>query len=152
MAKRPVNLAKSVKARLLNTARAEVRVFDVALVRFALEQLLYRLSISKHRNRFVLRGGMLVTVWLQSESRETRDADFLRYGGATPEQLVADFGEIKGIAVEDGLEFDIEALASAPIREEMEYGGIRFKTFCPYREDENSSDNRHRIWRCTCRS
>lgn len=46
MAKIPTNLAKSVKDRLLNIARKEGRAFDVLLVRFALERLLYRLSVS----------------------------------------------------------------------------------------------------------
>ncbi len=45
MAKAPANMAKSVKDRLLNIARKESRAFDVLLVRFALERLLYRLSI-----------------------------------------------------------------------------------------------------------
>ena len=53
-------MAKSVKDRLLNIARKEGRAFDVLLVRFALERLLYRLSVSAHRDRFILTGGMLV--------------------------------------------------------------------------------------------
>lgn len=40
-------MAKSVKDRLRNIARQEGRVFDILLVRFALERLLYRLSISR---------------------------------------------------------------------------------------------------------
>ena len=40
MAKEPVNIAASVKQRLLNLARAEGQLFDVLLVRFALERLL----------------------------------------------------------------------------------------------------------------
>ena len=129
MGEKPINLAKSVKDRLLNIARANGRVFEVVLVRFALERLLYRLSQSAHRDRFVLKGGMLVTVWLESESRETRDVDFLGHGDEGPKQLVADFREIMSIAVEDGIEFDLDALKANPIREEMEYGGTRLKTF-----------------------
>ena len=63
MARPPVNIARSVKDRLLAMARKEGRAFDVLLVRFALERLLYRLSLSEHRDRFVLKGGMLVTAW-----------------------------------------------------------------------------------------
>ena len=77
MAKTPTNMARSVKDRLLNIARQEGRVFDVLLVRFTLERLLYRLSVSQHRDRFVLKGGMLVTVWVEDDNRVTRDADFL---------------------------------------------------------------------------
>lgn len=128
MAKAPANMAKSVKDRLLNIARQEGRVFDVVLVRFALERLLYRLSISKHRDRFVLKGGMLVTVWVENDNRVTRDADFLGHGDPDPERLAADFREIMAVECDDGLVFDLEALAATAIREEMEYGGTRLKT------------------------
>lgn len=128
MAKPPVNLAKSVKDRLLNLARAEGRVFDVVLVRFALERLLYRLSISEHRQRFVLKGGMLVTAWIDDDNRVTRDADFLGHGDADPEKLKADFAHIMTIPADDGLRFDVDALTATAIREEMEYGGVRLRT------------------------
>jgi predicted nucleotidyltransferase component of viral defense system len=128
MAKVPTNLAKSVKDRLLNLARAEGRVFDAVLVRFALERLLYRLSISDHRHRFVLKGGMLVTVWIDDDNRVTRDADFLGHGDGTAGGLMATFKEIMDIPGDDGLDFDVDALAATAIREEMEYGGVRLKT------------------------
>lgn len=128
MAKTPTNMAKSVKDRLLNIARQEGRVFDVLLVRFALERLLYRLSVSEHRDRFVLKGGMLVTVWVEDDNRVTRDADFLGHGDPDPERLAADFREIMAIESDDGLVFDLDALAATAIREEMEYGGTRLKT------------------------
>lgn len=128
MAKSPVNLAKSVKDRLLNISRREGRAFDVLLVRFALERLLYRLSISDHRERFVLKGGMLVTAWIDDDNRVTRDADFLGHGDADPDKLIADFRAIMLIEGDDGLVFDVDALAATAIREEMEYGGVRLKT------------------------
>lgn len=128
MAKAPVNIAKSVKDRLLNIARKEGRAFDILLVRFALERLLYRLSVSEHRDRFVLKGGMLVTVWIDDDNRVTRDADFLGHGDADPDRLIADFREIMEIEGGDGLLFDVDALSASLIREEMEYGGVRLKT------------------------
>lgn len=128
MARQPTNIARSVKDRLLNLARAEGKVFDVVLVCFALERLLYRLSLSEYRDRFVLKGGMLVTVWLEDDNRVTRDADFLGHVEPDTDRLVADFREIMSIPAEDGLIFDVEALAATTIREAMEYGGIRIKT------------------------
>lgn len=128
MAKAPTNMAKSVKDRLLNIARKEGRAFDVLLVRFALERLLYRLSVSAHRERFVLKGGMLVTVWVADDNRVTRDADFLGHGDADPDHLIADFGAIMAIESDDGLVFDVDALTATVIREEMEYGGVRLRT------------------------
>ena len=128
MAKTPTNIAKSVKDRLLKIARQEGRAFDVLLVRFALERLLYRLSVSAQRDRFVLKGGMLVTVWVDDDNRVTRDADFLGHGDSDPGHLTADFREIMAIESDDGLIFDLDALAATVIREEMEYGGTRLKT------------------------
>jgi Nucleotidyl transferase AbiEii toxin, Type IV TA system len=96
--------------------------------RFKAERLLYRLSVSEYRERFVLKGGMLVTAWIDDDNRVTRDADFLGYGDANPDKLVADFRAIMQIEGDDGLVFDADALVATAIREEMEYGGVRLKT------------------------
>lgn len=128
MAKGISNRAASIKQRLLNLARAEGRVYEVVLVRYALERLLYRLSISDQRDRFVLKGGMLVTLWIESDNRETRDADFLGYGDADHESLRTAFADILSIDADDGLKFDLESLTATAIREEMEYGGVRLRT------------------------
>ncbi|UIJ46037.1 nucleotidyl transferase AbiEii/AbiGii toxin family protein [Sphingomonas cannabina] len=127
MASERANRAASVKDRLLNLARRDGRVFDVVLVRYALERLLYRLSLSKHRDRFVLKGGMLVTIWLPGGNRETRDADFLGYGDASEATIRATFAEIMAIASDDGLRFDIDNMTVATIRDDIEYGGIRLR-------------------------
>lgn len=128
MAEAPKNLAASVKQRLLNMAREQGRAFDILLVRFALERLLFRLSLSTYRENYILKGGMLVTQWLDHDNRETRDADFLGFGEADAEAIKAIFTEIMTIAGDDGLEFDTGALVATAIREEMEYGGIRLRT------------------------
>jgi predicted nucleotidyltransferase component of viral defense system len=128
MADTKKNQAASVKQRLLNLARKEGRVYDVVLVRYALERALYRLSISDHRDRFVLKGGMLVTLWLDDGNRETRDADFLGSGDSEHDRLKTTFAEILGIQIDDGLDFDIDGLTATAIREDMEYGGVRLRT------------------------
>lgn len=122
------NIAASVKQRLLNIARAQHRVFDIVLIRFALERLLFRLSKSAYRERYILKGGMLVTQWLDHDNRETRDIDFLGFGANHPDALRTIFAEIMSIDGEDGLEFDAHALIASVIREETEYGGIRLRT------------------------
>jgi predicted nucleotidyltransferase component of viral defense system len=128
MAKAPANVAASVKQRLLNMARAQGQVLDVVLIRFALERLLYRLAKSDHRDRFILKGGMLVTLWLEEDNRVTRDMDFLGRGNASEEELKAVFAEIMAIECNDGLKFDVDGLSVTAIREEMQYGGTRLRT------------------------
>lgn len=128
MAREPKDLAASVRQRLLNLAREEERVFDVVLVAFGLERLIYRLSISKYRDDFVLKGGMLVTLWTADPGRFTRDVDFLAFGAEDEEKLKAAFAEILAIDGGDGLAFDAANITAAPIREDQVYGGMRLKT------------------------
>ena len=54
MAKQPRDIGASIRARLLNLARAKGQAFDLLLTRYATERLLYRLSTTPHRDRFVL--------------------------------------------------------------------------------------------------
>jgi predicted nucleotidyltransferase component of viral defense system len=125
---KPANIAASVRQRLLNIARAEGQLFDVLLVRFALERLLFRLSKSNYRDRFILKGGMLVTLWLEEDNRVTRDVDFLGSGDANADNLKAAFAEIMAIECQDGLRFDVGKLTVTTIRDDMEYGGTRLQT------------------------
>jgi hypothetical protein len=55
----PKNVPASVRARLLNVAKTQKTEFGQILVRFALERLLYRISQSKHSDRFLLKGALL---------------------------------------------------------------------------------------------
>lgn len=128
MAETPRDMAASVRQRLLNLSRDEGRVFDVVLVTYGLERLIYRLSVSDHRNSFILKGGMLVTLWTADKSRVTRDADFLGHGESTEDHLKAAFADILSTEADDGIVFDTDALVASPIREDQEYGGMRLKT------------------------
>ena len=128
MAERPKNMAASVRQRLLNLARDEGQAFDVVLVAFGLERLIYRLSVSAHRDRFVLKGGMLVTLWTKDTGRFTRDIDFLSFGPEDEATLKETIAEILSIDAEDGLVFDDTSLTAAPTREDQVYGGMRLKT------------------------
>lgn len=60
MARQPRDISASVRARLLNLAREKGQAFDLLLTRYAAERLLYRLSNMPHRDRFVLKGAMLM--------------------------------------------------------------------------------------------
>ena len=61
MAKQTRDIGVSIRARLLNLAREKGQAFDLLLTRYATERLLYRLSTTPHRDRFVLKGAMLMT-------------------------------------------------------------------------------------------
>jgi predicted nucleotidyltransferase component of viral defense system len=114
MAKAPRNMGASVRARLLNLARERGQVFDLLLTRYALERLLYRLSISTYRNQFVLKGAMLVTTWFDDPHRPTRDLDLLGFGDSSSETMLTVWKNICETALDDGIKFDGDARRSDP--------------------------------------
>ena len=129
MPREPRNIGASVRARFLDRARAERSDFQVLLTRYALERLLYRLSVSPHRDRFILKGAMLFVTWVADPFRPTRDLDLLGHGDNDAEAIAETFRSICAQPVaDDGVTFDVAALTAAPIREEMEYDGVRIRT------------------------
>jgi predicted nucleotidyltransferase component of viral defense system len=127
-ATRPRNIGASVRARLLNLARQKGQALDLLLTRYAIERLLYRLSISPHRDRFALKGAILLTTWFDDPHRPTRDLDLLGQGDPAPDQMLATFREICAIGLDDGIAFDVEGLRVELIRESLAYGGLRLRT------------------------
>ena len=126
--RKPENIAASVRARLLNLSRERKQPLQLLLTRYALERLLYRLSLAPHRDRFVLKGAMLFTIWFQDPFRPTQDLDLLGFGNPDPHTMLAIFREVCAIVADDGIAFDAAALTVEHIREDLEYGGLRLKT------------------------
>ena len=122
------NVGASVRQRLLNLAHARGQPMELLLTRYALERLLHRLSLSPHRERFVLKGAMLLATWFDEPHRSTRDVDLLGFGDAAHEAPLATFCEIMAIEIDDGVSFDLKGLRIEAIREEVEYGGSRLRT------------------------
>jgi nucleotidyltransferase AbiEii toxin of type IV toxin-antitoxin system len=83
----------------------------------------------EHRNRFILKGAMLFVTWVEAPFRPTRDLDLLGYGDNSPEAIRNTFHAILTQPVDDdGVAFDVDGLEAAPIREDLEYGGVRVRT------------------------
>jgi predicted nucleotidyltransferase component of viral defense system len=128
MSKPVTNRTASVMDRLRTVAKERGQPFDLLLTRYVLERLLYRLSLTAYRDRFVLKGAVLMTTWFENPFRPTRDLDLLGFGDNAPDALLVIFREICAIANDDGIEFDVEALAVERIREAADYGGLRLQT------------------------
>jgi hypothetical protein len=117
--------AASVRARLLNVAKATGTDFNLVLVRFALERLLFRLSTSAHSDRFVLKGALLFTLWYDLPHRATRDADLLGFGPSDTGSMASVFRDIASVAADDGIVFDPASIRAGVIRKDAGYGGVR---------------------------
>ncbi len=127
--RKPANIGASVRARLLNLARERNQPFQLLLTRYVLERLLFRLSQSAHRDRFVLKGAMLMAAWFDDPHRPTQDLDLMGFGNPDPAAMLAVFRDVCAVVLDDGVVFDGAALTIEDIREDMEYGGLRLKTF-----------------------
>lgn len=127
MTKRPVtNIAASVRERLTNHARMTQRPFAEVLQYFAIERFLFRLSASGYRDRFVLKGALMLLVWRAPLARPTLDIDLLGRIDNDLDLLARVVRELCVLPVEaDGLAFDPESVTTENITVESEYVGVR---------------------------
>ena len=109
---------------LRSRARAEGRPTDELLVLYVLERFLYRLSVSPHQDRLILKGGMLLAAL--NQRRPTRDVDLLATAVANDVDTIAAL--VRGIAmieIDDGVVFDADRMTTQQIREHDLYAGVR---------------------------
>lgn len=122
------SIAQSVRQRLLNLARKTGQDYNRLLVRYALERLLYRLSVSEYRDRFILKGAMLFAIWSpEQQYRTTQDLDLLGIGSNSPESVADAFRAIARTETDtaDGMVYLPDSVTAGLIREDMEYEGVR---------------------------
>ena len=122
------NYAKSVRTRLLNLMNESGYKYMYLLARYFNERLLYRVSVSRYKDNFLLKGGSLLYAINGLETRPTIDVDFMAHHiSRNREHLEMVFREILAIECkEDGVTFDLESLRSEPITIEKDYPGTRF--------------------------
>lgn len=127
MTKRPLkNVAASVRQKLLNKSRADIRPFHELVQYYAMERFLYRLSLSHHANQFVLKGALMLRIWQAPEIRPTMDIDLLGRTNNDISQLTSIVEDILSIEIEpDGLIYFAEQITFERIAEENEYEGVR---------------------------
>ena len=113
---------------------------------YVLERFLYRLSVSPHRQRLVLKGGMLLAAF--DERRPTRDVDLLAVAVSNDLDTVSSLiRDIVAIDVDDGVVYAPDRLSAERIREQDLYAAARIvvpasvdRAQHPLRVDVNVSD------------
>ena len=120
--------AASVRARIKNIADKGQKPFDFILMLYFIERFLYRISISRYNNQFVLKGGLLLYTIMNEQARTTKDIDLLaRQMASNIEELKTIFAEIAGILSEDAVIYDSASITGEKINETAEYEGVRIK-------------------------
>ncbi len=116
--------AMSLKAKIRNIAKQKNIPAQVILQNYMFERLLVRLSASEYKEKFVLKGGMLVAAIVGLDNRATMDMDTtLKNLPLTPEAIRSALEIICDIEFDDGVVFEVGTIS--PIREDDIYGGYR---------------------------
>lgn len=117
--------AKSLMDKARNLAQKCNITTNEILQNYMFERILERLSISKYKNNFILKGGLLLSSIMGIDIRTTMDMDTCIKGiTLTDDELYQVLNEILSIDVGDNVKFEIKN--SKPIREEDDYGGLRY--------------------------
>ena len=127
MAKTIKNYGRSVKERLLNISRAEKYSSQLLISRYFQERLLYRLSVSDYKDKFILKGGALLYAHDGFQARPTLDIDFMAKNVSNDMSNIKKiFQEICQIECkEDGVVFDVDTIETSEIAISKEYHGVR---------------------------
>ena len=116
--------AMSLKAKIRNIAKQKNIPAQVILQNYMFERLLVRLSASQYKEKFVLKGGMLVAAIVGLDNRATMDLDTtLKNLPLTPEAIRTALEQVCAIPFDDDVLFEIGTIS--PIREDDIYGGYR---------------------------
>ncbi|MBQ7032370.1 MAG: nucleotidyl transferase AbiEii/AbiGii toxin family protein [Clostridia bacterium] len=114
----------SLKAKIRNIAKTKNIPAQVILQNYMFERFLNRLSASEYKERFVLKGGMLVAALVGLDNRATMDLDTtLKNLPLTPETIEKALNDIFTIDLNDEVTFSLKGIS--PIREDDIYGGYR---------------------------
>ncbi len=141
-----INTADQLKAMIRNMARGDSGRAQLLMRNYAMERFLERITLSKYRDNFILKGGMLIAAIVGLDRRATMDIDAairnLPLNAGEAKQIVA---EIAALDIGDNVLFSIKDVTS--IMDEAEYSGVRLsldtfldKTRIPLKLDISTGD------------
>ena len=120
------NRAVSIKTRLLNLAKKEGIDFQLIIIRFLHERLLYRLSVSDYSQQLILKGGAFIYAMQGLKSRPTIDVDLLGTQISNDIEALCDvFRQICAVESEDEVTFIPESVVGELITQQDKYNGVR---------------------------
>lgn len=119
-----MNTSTQLKALIRNLSKEKSVQAEIILRNFMLERLLERISLSPFRDKFILKGGMLVAAIVGIDTRSTMDMDATIRGIAFSEEALEEaMKAILACPVDDGVTMTLKGFEN--IRDESEYPGIR---------------------------
>ena len=119
-----IKTAKQLKDLIRNLSKKKSADAQILMRNYMMERFLERISLSKYRDKFILKGGMLVAAMVGLDARSTMDLDATVKGINVNVNDVADLiAGIVSVPIDDGVTFRVNKVSE--IMDEAEYPGIR---------------------------
>lgn len=120
-----ISSAMQLKAKIRNISGGDSAKAQTLIRNFAMERFLERIALSRYRNNFILKGGMLVSAIVGLDTRATMDIDTtVKSLDLSKENAVRIIEDIIAVEIPDGVHFAITKVTD--IMEEHDYAGVRF--------------------------
>lgn len=119
-----IRTAKQLKDLIRNLSKTKAADAQVLMRNYMMERFLERISLSEYRDKFILKGGMLVAAMVGLDARSTMDIDATVKGATVSiEEVENMIASIISVAIDDGVVFRVKRISE--IMDEAEYPGIR---------------------------
>ncbi len=119
-----IHTSRQLKALVRNRSAGNSAKAQTIIRNYIMERLLERISLSKYKDRFILKGGMLISALVGLENRATMDIDTtIKNLPLTVDDMADILAEVIKVKVEDGITFSIKRVSE--IMDEAEYQGVR---------------------------
>lgn len=123
--------AMQLKAVIKNISKDKHISAQLVMQNFMLERLLERISVSKYRQNFILKGGFLIAAMVGLDTRATMDMDATIKGWPVNEESIKNmFLDICKIDLQDDVTFEFKKIGE--IREGDDYTGYRVSLSANY--------------------
>lgn len=119
-----ITTARQLKDLIRNLSKKKSADAQILMRNYMMERFLERISLSDYKDRFILKGGMLVAAMVGMDARSTMDLDATVKGAnVSVEDVENIISSILSVPMEDGVEFQVKRISE--IMEEAEYPGVR---------------------------
>jgi predicted nucleotidyltransferase component of viral defense system len=119
-----IKTARQLKDLIRNLSKDKSADAQILMRNYMMERFLERISLSEYRDKFILKGGMLVAAMVGLDARSTMDIDATVKGATVDIEDVENMiASIISVPVDDGVGFRVKRISE--IMDEAEYPGIR---------------------------
>ena len=119
-----ITTARQLKDLIRNLSKKKSADAQILMRNYMMERFLERIALSDYKDRFILKGGMLVAAMVSLDARSTMDLDAtIKGANVSVEDVENIISSILSVSLKDGVEFRVKRISE--IMEEAEYPGVR---------------------------